>query len=160
MAKKKRGRPKRRDAQLGPTPETAAKVERDVLLALVDAGVLTLEQEQNALLQSVALLGLLVFVLAIAAFACALSTPRLARLASDALASRLALGRGRCSGRCRDWLAPAAQHHERDRSDRATSAGSIASDRAGWRSLQRSPWPHGLYDLSRRSHRCQCRSTW
>jgi uncharacterized protein (TIRG00374 family) len=48
--------------------------------------LLTLEKEQNALLQSVALLGLLVFALAAAAFAFALSTPRLARIAGDTTA--------------------------------------------------------------------------
>ena len=45
-AKKKRGRPKRRDQNLGPTPQTAAKLERDVLLALTESGVLALEQER------------------------------------------------------------------------------------------------------------------
>jgi len=49
----------------------------------VALGLLTLEQEQNALLQSVALLGLIVFVLAVAAFAAALSTPKLAGAAGD-----------------------------------------------------------------------------
>jgi hypothetical protein len=43
---KKRGRPKRRDEAVGPTPETAAKLEPDVLLGLTEAGVLTLEQER------------------------------------------------------------------------------------------------------------------
>jgi hypothetical protein len=46
MATKKRGRPKRRDDAVGPTPETAAKLERDVLLALTESGVLSLDQER------------------------------------------------------------------------------------------------------------------
>jgi putative heme transporter len=40
--------------------------------------LLTLQQEQNALLQTVALIGLAVFVVAVAAFAAALATPNLA----------------------------------------------------------------------------------
>ena len=45
----------------------------------VALALLTLKQEQNALLQSVALIGLAVFVVAIAAFTGALATPKLAR---------------------------------------------------------------------------------
>lgn len=44
----------------------------------VALALLTLQQEQNALLQTVAMIGLAVFVVAIAAFAGALATPRLA----------------------------------------------------------------------------------
>jgi len=44
----------------------------------VALALLTLKQEQNALLQSVALIGLIAFVVAIAAFTGALATPRLA----------------------------------------------------------------------------------
>jgi uncharacterized protein (TIRG00374 family) len=44
----------------------------------VALALLTLKQEQNALLQSVALIGLAVFVVAIAAFTGALATPKLA----------------------------------------------------------------------------------
>jgi len=44
----------------------------------VALALLTLKQEQNALLQSVALIGLVVFVVAIAAFTSALATPKLA----------------------------------------------------------------------------------
>jgi putative heme transporter len=44
----------------------------------VALALLTLKQEQNALLQSVALIGLTVFVVAIAAFTGALATPKLA----------------------------------------------------------------------------------
>jgi uncharacterized protein (TIRG00374 family) len=52
----------------------------------VALALLTIEKEQNALLQSVALLGLVVFALAAAAFAAGLSTPKLARLAGDTTA--------------------------------------------------------------------------
>ena len=45
----------------------------------VALALLTLEQEQNALLQTVALIGLAVFVVAIVAFTGALATPKLAR---------------------------------------------------------------------------------
>jgi len=44
----------------------------------VALALLTLKQEQNALLQSVALIGLVVFVVAVAAFTGALATPKLA----------------------------------------------------------------------------------
>jgi uncharacterized membrane protein YbhN (UPF0104 family) len=56
---------------------------------IVAVALLTLQQEQNPLLQTVALIGLAVFAAAAAAFAAALSTPRLARLAGDT-AARLA----------------------------------------------------------------------
>ena len=39
-----RGRP-RRNQDIGPTPQTAAKLERDVLLTMLEAGELTAEQE-------------------------------------------------------------------------------------------------------------------
>jgi len=51
--------------------------------------LLTLEKEQNALLQTVALIGLAVFVVAAAAFAIGLSTPKLARVVGETI-SRLA----------------------------------------------------------------------
>jgi uncharacterized protein (TIRG00374 family) len=53
--------------------------------------LLTLEQEQNALLQTVALIGLAVFVVAASGLALALSTAKLARLIGDAAA------------RCANW---------------------------------------------------------
>jgi uncharacterized protein (TIRG00374 family) len=52
----------------------------------VAVALLTLEKEQNALLQSVALLGLVVFAAAAACFGLGLSTPRLARLAGTTTA--------------------------------------------------------------------------
>ena len=52
----------------------------------VALALLTLAKEQNALLQSVALLGLVVFGLAAAGFASGLSTPKLARIAGDTTA--------------------------------------------------------------------------
>jgi len=48
--------------------------------------LLTIKKEQNALLQSVALLGLVVFAVAVGAFAAALSNARLARRIGDAVA--------------------------------------------------------------------------
>jgi uncharacterized protein (TIRG00374 family) len=48
--------------------------------------LLTLEKEQNALLQTVALIGLAVFVVAAAGFAIGLSTPNLARLVGRSVA--------------------------------------------------------------------------
>jgi putative heme transporter len=48
--------------------------------------LLTIKKEQNALLQSVALLGLVVFAVAVGAFAAALSSTKLARRAGDAAA--------------------------------------------------------------------------
>jgi putative heme transporter len=56
---------------------------------LVALALLTLENQQNALLQTVALVGLALFVLAAAAFAVGLSSERLARRVGD-LAARLA----------------------------------------------------------------------
>lgn len=52
----------------------------------VALALLTLEQEQNALLQTVATIGLVVFVVAAASFALALSTPRFARFLGEATA--------------------------------------------------------------------------
>jgi uncharacterized membrane protein YbhN (UPF0104 family) len=52
----------------------------------VALALLTLEQEHDALLQTVALIGLVVFVVATALFAAALSSPKLARLVGDAAA--------------------------------------------------------------------------
>jgi putative heme transporter len=53
------------------------------VIALV---LLTLQQEQDALLQTVALIGLAVFVVAAAGFAVALSTPKLARFVGETAA--------------------------------------------------------------------------
>ena len=53
---------------------------------VVALALLTLKQEQNALLETVALIGLAVFVLATAGFAAALATPKLARLIGDTVA--------------------------------------------------------------------------
>jgi uncharacterized protein (TIRG00374 family) len=53
------------------------------VIALV---LLTLQKEQNALLQTVAVIGLAVFAVAVAAFALALSTPRFARKVGNAAA--------------------------------------------------------------------------
>jgi uncharacterized protein (TIRG00374 family) len=55
----------------------------------VALALLTLQEEQNALLQTVALIGLAVFVVAAAAFVVGLSTPELARFVGDH-AARLA----------------------------------------------------------------------
>jgi putative heme transporter len=55
----------------------------------VALALLTIEQEQNALLQTVALIGLAVFVGAVSAFAIGLSTSKLARFVGDS-AARLA----------------------------------------------------------------------
>jgi uncharacterized protein (TIRG00374 family) len=55
----------------------------------VALALLTLQQEQNALLETVALIGLAVFVVAIAGFAGALATPKLARFVGKE-AARLA----------------------------------------------------------------------
>ena len=55
----------------------------------VALALLTLQQEQNPLLQTVALIGLAVFVVAVAGFAAGLSTPKLARFVGDT-AARLA----------------------------------------------------------------------
>lgn len=52
----------------------------------VALGLLTLKQEQNALLQTVATIAFAVFVVAAAGFAAALSTPRLARLVGETAA--------------------------------------------------------------------------
>lgn len=48
--------------------------------------LLTLQQEQNALLQTVATIGLVVFVVAVAVFAFALSTPKFARFVGETAA--------------------------------------------------------------------------
>ena len=56
---------------------------------IIALAALTVQHEQNGLLQTVALIGLAVFVVAVAAFAAGLSTPRLARKVGD-LAQRLA----------------------------------------------------------------------
>jgi len=55
---------------------------------IVALAVLTLQHEKNSLLQTVALIGLVVFVIAVAGFAAGLSTPRLARKVGD-LAARI-----------------------------------------------------------------------
>ena len=55
---------------------------------IVALAALTVQHEQNGLLQTVALIGLVVFVVATAAFAAGLSTPRLARKVGD-LAARV-----------------------------------------------------------------------
>ena len=60
--------------------------------------LLTIKKEQNALLQSVALLGLVAFVVAAGVFAAALSSAKLARRAGDA-ASRAVTRAGRLVGR-------------------------------------------------------------
>ena len=52
----------------------------------VALALLTLQQEQNALLQTVATIGLAVFVVAVAAFAFGLSTPKFARLVGETAA--------------------------------------------------------------------------
>jgi uncharacterized membrane protein YbhN (UPF0104 family) len=56
---------------------------------VIALALLTLEKEQNAALQTVAMIGLAVFVVAAAGFAVGLSTPRLARSVGNA-AARLA----------------------------------------------------------------------
>jgi putative heme transporter len=56
---------------------------------IIALAALTVQHEQNGLLQTVALIGLAVFIVAVAAFAAGLSTPRLARKVGD-LAQRLA----------------------------------------------------------------------
>lgn len=53
---------------------------------VVALALLTLEKEQNALLQTVAVIGLAVFVVAVASFALALSTPRFAQKFGDTAA--------------------------------------------------------------------------
>jgi uncharacterized protein (TIRG00374 family) len=53
---------------------------------VVALALLTLEKEQNALLQTVAVIGLAVFVVAVAGFALALSTPRFAQKFGDTAA--------------------------------------------------------------------------
>jgi putative heme transporter len=53
---------------------------------LIALALLTLQKEQNAALQTVAMIGLAVFVVAAAGFAVALSTPRLARYVGDTAA--------------------------------------------------------------------------
>jgi uncharacterized protein (TIRG00374 family) len=53
---------------------------------VVALALLTLQKEQNALLQSVALIGLAVFTVAVGGFAVALSTPRFAQKIGDAAA--------------------------------------------------------------------------
>jgi putative heme transporter len=53
---------------------------------VVAFALLTLQREQNALLQSVAVIGLAVFAVAVGGFAVALSTPRFARKIGDAAA--------------------------------------------------------------------------
>jgi len=55
---------------------------------VIALAALTLQHEQNSLLQTVALIGLAVFVVAVAAFAAGLSTPTLARKLGD-LAARI-----------------------------------------------------------------------
>jgi uncharacterized protein (TIRG00374 family) len=55
---------------------------------VVALAALTLQHEKNGLLQTVALIGLVVFVVAVAAFAAGLSTPALARKVGD-LAARI-----------------------------------------------------------------------
>ena len=50
---------------------------------VVALALLTLQKEQNAVLQTVALIGLVVFVVAASAFAAGLSTPELARFVGD-----------------------------------------------------------------------------
>jgi uncharacterized protein (TIRG00374 family) len=55
---------------------------------VIALAALTLQHEKNGLLQTVALIGLVVFVVAVAAFAAGLSTPRLARKVGD-LAARI-----------------------------------------------------------------------
>ena len=55
---------------------------------LIALAALTLQHEQDSLLQTVALIGLAVFVVAVGAFAAGLSTPRLARRVGD-LAARV-----------------------------------------------------------------------
>ena len=50
---------------------------------VIGLALLTLQKEQNAALQTVAFIGLAVFVVAAAGFAVALSTPRLARLSGN-----------------------------------------------------------------------------
>jgi putative heme transporter len=50
---------------------------------VIGLALLTLQKEQNAALQTVAVIGLAVFVVAAAGFAVALSTPRLARLVGN-----------------------------------------------------------------------------
>lgn len=52
----------------------------------VALALLTIQEEQNPLLQTVALIGLAVFVVAASAFAFGLSTPKLARFAGDSAA--------------------------------------------------------------------------
>jgi uncharacterized protein (TIRG00374 family) len=52
----------------------------------VALALLTIQEEQNALLQTVALIGLAVFVVAAAAFVVGLSTPELARFVGDSAA--------------------------------------------------------------------------
>jgi uncharacterized protein (TIRG00374 family) len=52
----------------------------------VALALLTLKQEQNALLQTVAMIGLAVFLLAAGAFALGLSTPKFARVAGETAA--------------------------------------------------------------------------
>jgi putative heme transporter len=56
--------------------------------------LLTLQQEQNALLETVALIGLVVFVVAIAAFAGALATPKLAHFVGKEAIRLANWGRG------------------------------------------------------------------
>jgi uncharacterized protein (TIRG00374 family) len=56
---------------------------------IVALALVTVQHEQNSLLQTVAIIGLIVFVVAIAAFAAGLSTPRLAKRVGD-LAARIA----------------------------------------------------------------------
>jgi uncharacterized protein (TIRG00374 family) len=50
---------------------------------VIALALLTLQKEQNALLQTVALIGLAVFIVAAAAFAAGLSTPKLARFVGE-----------------------------------------------------------------------------
>jgi putative heme transporter len=59
----------------------------------VALALLTLQKEQNALLQTVALVALALVVVAAAAFALALSTPKLARLVGDSVARLVNSGR-------------------------------------------------------------------
>jgi uncharacterized protein (TIRG00374 family) len=56
---------------------------------VVGLALLTLEKESNALLQTVAFVGVAIFVVAVAAFAAALATPRLARTVGDTLSRML-----------------------------------------------------------------------
>src|SRR5215472_1225742 len=57
-------------------------------LPVIALAALTLQHEQSGLLQTVALIGLVIFVVAVAAFAAGLWTPRLAKQVGD-LAARL-----------------------------------------------------------------------